>query len=67
MSMTIYFFEALNLKGMVKLWGRKVHDLALAEFLDILQWVAIKKDKVVSLVRRWYPSSNEQTLFGVYN
>lgn len=51
------FFEDLNLKGMVKLWGRKVHDLALAEFLEILKWVAIKKDKVVSFVSRWYPSS----------
>jgi putative transposase len=51
------FFEDLNLKGMVKLWGRKVHDLAFAEFLEILQWVALKKDKVVSFISRWYPSS----------
>ena len=51
------FFENLCLKGMVKLWGRKVHDLAFAEFLEILQWVALKKDKVVSFISRWYPSS----------
>ncbi len=51
------FFEDLNLKGMVKLWGRKVNDLALAEFLDVLRWVASKKDKVVHFVSRWYPSS----------
>lgn len=51
------FFENLCLKGMVKLWGRKVHDLAFAEFLEILQWVALKKDKVVSFISHWYPSS----------
>jgi putative transposase len=51
------FFENLNLKGMVKLWGRKVNDLAFAEFLEILQWVALKKDKVVHFISRWYPSS----------
>lgn len=51
------FFEDLNLKGMVKLWGRKVNDLALSEFLAILQWVALKKDKVVHFIDRWYPSS----------
>jgi putative transposase len=37
--------------------GAQVHDLALAEFLDILKWVATKKDKVVSFISRWYPSS----------
>jgi len=51
------FFEDLNLKGMVRLWGRKVSDLALSEFLEILKWVAIKKDKVVHFIDRWYPSS----------
>ena len=51
------FFENLNLKGMVKLWGRKVNDLAFAEFLEVLQWVAHKKNKVVHFIDRWYPSS----------
>lgn len=51
------FFETLNLKGMVKLWGRKVSDLAFASFLDILKYVADKKGKVVKCVDRWYPST----------
>ena len=51
------FFEDLNLKGMVKLWGRKVHDLAFSTFLDILKLVAEKKGKFVGFVNRWYPSS----------
>jgi putative transposase len=51
------FFENLCLKGMVRLWGRKVSDLAFSEFLEILEWVALKKDKVVHFIDRWYPSS----------
>lgn len=50
-------FETLNLKGMAKLWGRKIYDLALGEFLNILKWVAKKKGKLVKHIDRWYPSS----------
>jgi putative transposase len=41
------YFETLNLDGMKRLWGRKVSDLAFAEFLGILEWVAQKKGKYV--------------------
>ncbi len=50
-------FETLNLKGMQHLWGRKVNDLALGEFLQILDWVAKKKGKQVIFIDPWYPSS----------
>jgi putative transposase len=50
-------FETLNLKGMQRLWGRKISDLALGKFLEILQWVAKKKDKQVVFIDQWYPSS----------
>jgi putative transposase len=50
-------FETLNLKGMKRLWGRKVSDLALRDFLDILEWVARKKSKQVVYIDQWYPSS----------
>jgi len=50
-------FETLSLKGMQRLWGRKISDLAFGEFLQILEWVASKKDKQVVFVDRWYPSS----------
>ena len=50
-------FETLNLKGMQRLWGRKISDLAFGEFLKILEWVAIKKGKQVIFIDRWYPSS----------
>jgi putative transposase len=50
-------FEMLNLKGMQRLWGRKISDLAFGEFLQILQWVAQKKHKHVVFIDPWYPSS----------
>ena len=50
-------FETLNLKGMKRLWGRKVSDLALRDFLDILEWVASKLGKQVVYIDQWYPSS----------
>lgn len=50
-------FETLNLKGMQRLWGRKISDLALGEFLSILEWVATKKHKQVIFIDPWYPSS----------
>jgi putative transposase len=50
-------FETLNLDGMKRLWGRKVSDLAFGEFLEILQWVAKKKQKSVIFVGCWFPSS----------
>ena len=49
------YFETLNLKGMQRLWGRKITDLAFAEFLKILEYAADKKNKVVSYVARWLP------------
>ena len=51
------FFETLNLKGMQRLWGRKINDLAFAEFLKILEFVASKKGKTIKHIDRWYPSS----------
>ena len=50
-------FETLNLKGMQRLWGRKISDLALGAFLQILEWVAKKKGNLVVFVDRWYPST----------
>jgi len=50
-------FETLNLKGMQRLWGRKISDLAFGEFLQILEWIATKKGKLVVSIDQWYPSS----------
>jgi putative transposase len=50
-------FETLNLKGMQRLWGRKISDLAFGEFMAYLEWVAKKKNKQIVFIDRWYPSS----------
>jgi putative transposase len=50
-------FETLNLKGMQRLWGRKISDLAFGEFIEILEWVATKKGKLLVFIDQWYPSS----------
>lgn len=51
------FFEDLNLRGMVKLWGRKVSDLSFGEFIRTLEFQAQKYGCSVVKVDRWFPSS----------
>jgi putative transposase len=51
------YFEDLNMKGMQRLWGRKVGDLARSEFMGILEYVARVTGAVVHYVDRFYPSS----------
>ncbi len=51
------FLEDLNLKGMQRLWGRKVSDLSHATFVSILKYVALLKGKEVIFIDRFYPSS----------
>ncbi len=53
----VLIFEDLNLKGMQRLWGRKINDLALTTFLEILQTVSDLKGKTVHFIDRFYPSS----------
>ena len=60
-------FEDLNLKGMQRLWGRKVSDLSFATFLKILETVATNKGKLVHFVNRWYPSSKTCSVCGHVN
>ncbi|MCM0590591.1 MAG: transposase [Gloeotrichia echinulata DEX184] len=50
-------FETLNLKGMQRLWGRKISDVAFGEFIQILSWVTKKKNKQLVYIDQWYPSS----------
>ena len=51
------FLETLNLRGMKRLWGRKISDLAFGEFVKILSYIAEKKDKIVLTIDSWFPSS----------
>jgi len=50
-------FEDLCLKGMVKLWGRKVSDLGFAQFTTILGHKAKEYECEVIKIDRFFPSS----------
>ena len=55
------FIEDLRLSGMTKLWGRKMSDLAHAEFVSKLEYVAVKYGVIVHKIDRFYPSSKTCT------
>lgn len=49
--------ENLNVKGMQRLWGRKISDLAFSDFVKILKYEARKLGTVVVEVGRFFASS----------
>lgn len=49
--------EDLNLKGMQKLWGRKISDLGFANFVRILEYQCTKTGTELIKIDRFYPSS----------
>lgn len=51
------FFEDLNIKGMQKLWGRKVSDWGFSTFLPIQELVCQKTGKQVHQIGRWQPTT----------
>lgn len=51
------FFEDLTLKGMSRLWGRKMSDLGFGEFMIILEYQCRKRGTVVHKIDKRYPSS----------
>jgi putative transposase len=53
------FFEDLNIKGMQKLWGKKINDLAFSEYLRIQKWQAQKVGSTVIQIDRFFPSSKQ--------
>jgi putative transposase len=49
----VLYFEDLNLDGMKRLWGRKVSDLGFGQFMQTLEWVALKRGKQVVKIGRF--------------
>ena len=49
--------ETLNMKGMARLWGRKIHSLGFSEFVRILEYEAQKFGTQVVFVPQFFPSS----------
>lgn len=54
---SIICVEDLTMDAMKRLWGRKVSDLAFAEFIGILEWVCRRKDCTLVKVDRWFSST----------
>ena len=59
--------ETLNIKGMARRWGRKVHSLGFSEFEKILQYEALKLGTEIVFVDRLYPSSQLCNVCGYKN
>jgi len=51
------FFENLSLKGMQRLWGRKINDLGFSNFLSIVKYYGQCTRSLVYLIDKFYPSS----------
>ena len=49
--------ETLNIKGMARRWGRKVHSLGFSDSLRILEYEALKRGTQIVFIDKWYPSS----------
>lgn len=54
---SVICIEDLNLKGMQRMWGRKISDLAFFEFVKILECEASIHGCEIVRIDRWYPSS----------
>ena len=63
----IICLEDLNMDGMKRLWGRKVSDLAFAEFVEILEHIASRSGSTVVKIDRWAPSSKKCHVCGYKN
>ena len=53
----IICLEDLNIKGMQRMWGKKVSDLSHSKFVDILNQQAVKYGTKIIEIPRFYPSS----------
>ena len=59
--------ETLNLKGMKRLWGRKVSDLAFGQFIEILAFKCFKHSRVFRQVGQWTATSKPCSHCGYRN
>ncbi len=59
--------EDLNLKGMQKLWGRKISDYGFAAFVAILKYQASKTGTTIQMIDRFYASSQTCHICGTQN
>lgn len=61
------FIEDLNIKGMSKLYGKQVNDVAWTQLVSFMNYKAINKGKFVIKINRYYPSSKTCSHCGYQN
>lgn len=59
--------EDLNISAMKKLWGRKISDLSFSMFVNILNNMSFKYNKLLYKIDRFYPSSKTCNICGNIN
>ena len=59
--------ENLNIKGMQKIWGKKISDLSHSSFVNILKYQCSKAGAQVAEIPRFYPSSKTCHVCGTIN
>ncbi len=59
--------ETLNMKGMARRWGRKVHSLGFYSFVEILKYEAMKLGTQIIFVDKYFPSSQLCSVCGYKN
>ncbi|MFH0898164.1 MAG: transposase, partial [bacterium] len=51
------FFEDLSIKGMHRIWGRKIGDLGFSNFLSLVEYRGRCNGAQVHIIDKFYPSS----------
>lgn len=64
---SVICIEDLNLKGMQKLWGRKIGELRFAMFVQKLEYMAKRCGCQLVKVDKWFPSSQSCSSCGYKN
>ena len=59
--------ETLNMKGMARLWGRKIHSLGFSSFVKILEYEALTFGTQIVFIPQNYPSSQVCNKCGYQN
>ena len=59
--------ETLNLRGMKRLWGRKVSDLSFGQFVEILKFKCFKHSREFLQSGQWAPTTKPCSDCGYHN
>ena len=59
--------EKLNLRGMKRLWGRKVSDLSFGQFVEILKFKCFKQNREFLQAGQWTPTTKPCSDCGHHN